>query len=156
MKSKVYVETTVIRYLTALSSRDLVLAAHQQITREWWERRDRFELFVSQAVIREAARGQVEAAARRLAAVEGFPLLAIGTEALQLAERFLRLGVVAAKAEVDAVHVAVAVVNGMDYPLTWNCAHIANAGVRGRIERTCRDVGLQPPSICTPEELMEE
>ena len=107
MKSKVYVETTVISYLTALPSSDVVPAAHQQITREWWQRRDRFDLFVSQAVLREAARGDVEAAARRLAAVEGVSALAVGAEALQLAERFLRMRVIPAKAEVDAVHIAV-------------------------------------------------
>ena len=155
-KSKVYVETTVISYLTALPSSDVVLAAHQQISREWWQRRDRFDLFVSQAVLREAARGDVEAAARRLAAVEGVPVLAVGAEALQLADRFLRRRVIPAKAEVDAVHIAVAVVNGMDYLLTWNCTHIANAAIRAKIEHTCRDMGLQPPIICTPEEPMEE
>jgi len=156
MKSKVYVETTIISYLTAMPSSDIVLAAHQQITREWWERRHRFDLFVSQAVIREAARGDAEAAARRSTAVEGGPVLGVGAEAAQLAERFLQMGVMPAKAEVDAVHIAVAVVNGMDYLLTWNCRHIANAAIRGKIEYTCRDAGLQPPIICTPEELMEE
>ena len=94
MKSKVYVETTVISYLTALPSSDVVLAAHQQITREWWQRRDRFALFVSQAILREAARGDAEAAARRLAAVEGAPVPGVGAEALQLADRFLRMGVI--------------------------------------------------------------
>ena len=83
MKSKVYVETTVISYLTALPSSGVVLAAHQQITREWWQRRDRFNLFVSQAVLREAARGDVEAASRRLAGVQGVSVLAVGVEALQ-------------------------------------------------------------------------
>lgn len=117
MKSKVYVETTIISYLTALPSADLVQAAHQQITREWWGRRDRFDLFVSQAVIREAARGDAEAAARRLAAVEGVSVLAVGAEASRLAEQFLEMRVVPAKAQVDAVHIAVAVVNGMDYLL---------------------------------------
>ena len=156
MKSKVYVETTIISYLTAFPSADLVQAAHQQITREWWERRHRFDLFVSQAVIREAARGHAEAAARRLAAVEGVPVLAVGAEASQLAQRFLQRRVVPAKAQVDAVHIAVAVVNAMDYLLTWNCTHIGNAAIRGKIERTCRDAGLPPPIICTPEELMEE
>jgi hypothetical protein len=108
MKSKVYMETTVIIYLTALPSSDVVVAAHQQITREWWQRRDRFDLFVSQAVLREAAQGDAEAAARRLTAVEGASVLAVGAEALQLAERFLRMRVIPAKAEVDAIHIAVA------------------------------------------------
>jgi len=155
MRPKVYVETTVISYLTALPSRDIVQAAHQQITREWWEGRDRFELFVSEAVLQEAGRGNAEAAARRLAALEGLPVLAVGAEVTQLAERFLQMNAIPAKAAIDAVHIAAAVVNGMDYLLTWNCAHIANAAIRAKIEHTCRSVGLQPPIICTPEELME-
>jgi len=88
--------------------------------------------------------------------VAGVPVLAVEAEASQLAEQFLPMRVVPAKAGGDAVHIAVAVVNGMDYLLTWNCTHIANAAIRGKIEHTCRDVGLQPPIICTPEELMEE
>jgi hypothetical protein len=155
MKSKVYLETTVISYLTALPSRDIVQAAHQQITREWWGSRDRFELFVSEAVLQEAARGNAEAAARRLAALEGLPVLAVGAEVSELAERFVQVSAIPAKAAIDAVHIAVAVVSGMDYLLTWNCTHIANAAIRAKIEHTCRSAGLQPPIICTPEELME-
>lgn len=156
MKSKIYVETTVISYLTALPSADLILAAHQQITRDWWKRRQRFDLFISQAVLREVGAGDAEAARLRLAAVEGIPVLAIGTDTLELAERFLLRKVIPTKAELDAVHIAVAVVNGMDFLLTWNCAHIANAAIRGKIEETCRDMGFEPPVICTPEELLEE
>lgn len=156
MKAKVYLETTVISYLTALPSRDIIQAAHQQITHEWWQRRDRFDLFVSQAVLEEAARGDAKAAARRLAALEGIPVLAVGVEVSELAERFLRMRAIPPKAAIDALHIAVAVVNGMDYLLTWNCMHIANAALRGKIEHTCRGVGLRPPILCTPEELMEE
>jgi predicted nucleic acid-binding protein len=153
MMLRVYLETTVISYLTALPSRDLVQAAHQEITREWWERRSRFELFVSEAVLEEAARGDAGAAARRLAAVEGIPVLEVGASVSGLADQLLRSSAIPA---IDAVHIAVAVVNGMHYLLTWNCAHIANAALRGKIEETCRGAGLLPPIICTPEELMEE
>lgn len=139
-----------------MPSRDIVLAAHQQITREWWQRRERFDLFVSQAVLREAGRGNAEAAARRLAALQGIPVLTVGAEVSDLAERFLKTGVMPAKAAIDAIHIAVAVVHGMDYLLTWNCTHIANAAIRAKIEQTCREAGLQPPMICTPEELIEE
>ncbi len=142
-----------VSYLTALPSRDLVQAAHQQITREWWERRSRFDLFVSEAVLEEAARGDAEAAARRLAALEGIPVLEVGAGVSGLADQLLRTSAIPA---IDAVHIAVAVANGMHYLLTWNCAHIANAALRGKIEDTCRGVGLVPPIICTPEELMEE
>lgn len=156
MKSRVYLETSVVSYLTALPSRDLVQAAHQQVTREWWNRRDRFVLYVSQAVLDEAARGDVEAAARRLTALQGIQALAVTAEVSDLAERFIRENAMPAKAAIDAVHVAVAVVNGMDYLLTWNCTHIANAAIRSKIERICREAELQPTVICTPEELMEE
>lgn len=156
MKSRVFLETSVISYLTASPSRDIVHAAHQQITREWWARRHRFDLYVSQAVLREAARGNPEAADRRLTAIQNIPVLAVSGDASELAELFLAKNALPAKAAVDAIHIAVAVVNGMDYLLTWNCTHIANAGIRARIEKICRDTDLYPPVICTPEELMEE
>ena len=155
-KPKVFLETSVISYLTASPSRDIVHAAHQQLTREWWDKRSRFDLYVSQAVLREAARGDANAAARRLAALEGLPVLAITGEVSDLAEYFLAASALPAKAALDAIHIAVAVVNGMDYLLTWNCSHIANATIRGKIEQLCREAGLQPPIICTPEELTED
>ena len=107
-------------------------------------------------MLEEVARGDTDAAARRLAALEGIPVLAVGVEVSDLAERFLQMRFMPAKAAVDAVRFAAAVINGMDYLLTWNCTHIANAAVRSKIENTCRDIGLEPPIICTPEELMEE
>lgn len=155
MKSKVYLETTIVSYLTATPSRDIVQAAHQQITREWWERRTRFDLFVSQVVISEAELGDGDAAKRRLAALKDIPQLDVDLAAADLAERFVESRTLPQKAAVDALHIAVAVVNGMDYVLTWNCKHIANAAIRRRIEQTCRAAGLRPPIICTPEELLE-
>ena|SRR6266542_1069066 len=155
MSPKVYVETTIISYLAAVPSRDIVLAAHQQLTREWWDRRDRFELFVSQAVVDEAAREDAVAAARRMALLTGIPLLALGSEVDEFANRLLRGNVVPGKATVDAIHIAVAAVNRVDYLVTWNCTHIANAAIRGKIKETCRGAGLEAPIVCTPEELME-
>jgi len=155
MKPKVYLDTTIVSYLTAEPTRDVVQAAHQQLTREWWDRRERFELFVSQAVLTEAADGNTKAATRRLAVLKDIPSLAVATEATDLAECFVRAQAMSQKAAVDALHVATAVVNGMDYVLTWNCTHIANAAIREKIERTCREAGDEPPIICTPEELME-
>jgi hypothetical protein len=134
---------------------DIVLAAHQKLTREWWGKRGRFELFVSQAVVDEAARGNAAAAGRRLALLTGTPLLALGGETDEFANRLIREHVVPRKAKVDAVHIAVAAVNRVNYLVTWNCTHIANAAIRGKIEQTCRGAGLQAPIICTPEELME-
>jgi hypothetical protein len=155
MKAKVYLETTVISYLTAAPTRDIIQAAHQQITREWWERRARFDLFVSQTVVTESGRGDADAARRRLAALERIDVLGVTTEAVDLAERFIQAHAMPRNAAADGLHVALAVVNGMDYVLTWNCTHIANAAIRPKIEQTCREAGLRPPIICTPEELME-
>ncbi len=130
-----------------------MVAAHQQITRRWWRQRNRFDLFVSQAVLREAARGDAGAAARRLAAMTGLPVLAVDSAATELSERLVQSCALPQKAQIDALHIAVSVLNGMDYLLTWNCTHIANAALRGKIEQTCRGEGLQAPIICTPEEL---
>ena len=155
MGSKVYVETTVISYLAASPSRDIVVAAHQQLTREWWERRDRFDLVVSQAVVDEVSRGDTAVAARRLALLAQIPSLDLGDAVNEFARQLLRSRAVPAKANLDAVHIAVAVVHHVDYLVTWNCTHIANAAVRGKIEEACRSAGLRTPTICTPEELME-
>src|SRR5262245_17064885 len=114
VKPKVYLETTVLSYLTAWPSRDLIRAAHQQITQEGWARRERFEIFVSQAVLREAARGDAKAAAERLDAVHGLQVLAVTDEAEALAELFMERCGLPPKAAVDALHVAIAAVNGMD------------------------------------------
>lgn len=155
MKSKVYVETTIVSYLAAAPSRDIVVAAHQQLTEASWGRRTRFELFVSQAVVDEASRGDASAAKRRLALLVNVPVLALSGDVHDFAERLLVAGAVPAKAVLDALHIGVAALNRMEYLLTWNCAHIANAAVRGKIEETCHSAGLRAPIICTPEELME-
>ena len=138
MKAKVYVETTVVSYLTAWPSRDVIVAAHQQITDEWWRiKRQNFELFASQLVLREAQAGNEEMAQRRLKALEELGLLEVTEEAMALAEKLIASGSLPKKATEDAVHIAVAVVNGMDYLITWNCKHIANAKMRNKIEYVC-------------------
>ena len=155
MKASVYIETTIVSYLVAEPTKDLVQAAHQQVTREWWARRDRFDLFVSAAVIAEARRGDVHAAARRVGALGGIPQLSAGRPVGTLVQSLLRAGALPTRERVDAVHVAIAAIHGVDYLLTWNLRHLANAALRGKIEETCRGAGLVPPIICTPEELME-
>ena len=154
-KSKVYIETTIVSYLVASPTADLIQAAHQQATRNWWAGRNRFDLFVSRAVIAEAERGAHDAAARRVEALRGIPNLQFGRNVAALAGRLMQSGTLPPKARLDAAHVAVAAVNGMDYLLTWNLRHLANATIRGKIEGVCRDAGTVPPIICTPEELME-
>jgi hypothetical protein len=130
------------------------MAARQQITREWWDtRRNDFELFISQLVIYEARAGDASAAARRLEVLEGITLLEFSDDANALSKLLVRELSLPARAESDAVHIALAVVNGIDYLLTWNCTHIANAALRPRIEVACRAFGYRMPVICTPEEL---
>lgn len=156
MKPKVYVETTILSYLTALPSRDLVIAAHQQLTAEWWQGRERFSLFASEVVLAEAARGDPTAAARRLEAAGAMEMLSATPEAQFLAAALLEAAALPRKAAIDAVHVALAAAHGMDFLLTWNCTHIANAVIRPRIEAVCERQGFRPPVICTPEELVEQ
>ena len=156
MSPQVYIETTLISYLTARPSRDVILAAHQQITDEWWhDRRTHFELYTAQPVIDEATKGDAEAASQRLEKLAPLPLLDITEEVSSLAERLIREGPLPGKAAVDAVHIATAAVHGMDYLLTWNCKHIANASMRNKIEAVVRSSGHEPPILCTPEELLE-
>jgi hypothetical protein len=150
----VYLETTIPSYLTAWPSPEVVMAARQQITREWWDkRRHDFELFISQLVIDEASGGDAAAAARRLEVLEGIALLEFGDDANAISKLLVRELSLPSRAESDAVHIALAVVNGLDYLLTWNCTHIANAALRPRIEMACRAFGYRMPVICTPEEL---
>jgi predicted nucleic acid-binding protein len=157
MKSKVYVETTIISYLTARPSRDLVVAGHQQVTHEWWQTsRRHFALVSSQLVVGEAGAGDPGAAQERLALLGELTLLEISEEALTLAKHLLQTGAIPAGFPEDALHVAVAVVNGIEYLLTWNYKHLANAGMRSRIEAACHKLGYEPTIICTPEELMED
>ena len=151
--ARVYIETSIISYLSARQSRNVVLAAHQALTRRWWRGRHDYSLFVSQTVADEAARGDPVASAKRLRALRGIPRLALNNAATQLAAELVRRGALPRKATLDAFHVAIAAAHEVDYLLTWNCKHLANATMRSTIEATCRSSGFTPPIICTPEEL---
>ena len=127
-----------------------------QVTQEWWAGRGAFDLYASQLVLDEASAGHADAAARRLTALQDAVLLEITDEATALAAQLIAGRGLPERARVDALHVAIATVHGMDYLLSWNCTHIANAALRGRIEAICRAEGFEPPVICTPLELVEE
>jgi hypothetical protein len=152
----VYLETTIPSYLAAYPSRDLIMAAHQQSTHEWWrEARQRFEVDISAAVLADIRAGDPDAAARRLAIVEGLPILALHEDVRALVHAYdqrLRLG---ERARADLPHVAFAVAYAMDYLVTWNGAHLAN----GEVIRWLREVNVElqhpTPIIVTPEELLE-
>lgn len=157
MPPRVYVETSVISYLAARPSRDLITAARQQLTHEWWRRRrPHFEVYVSQLVLDEANAGDPEAAARRAEFVAGLPLLDITSAAVVFARRLLETVGMPPQATADALHIATAACHGIEYLMTWNSAHIANAEYRTRVERACRALGYEAPVLCTPDELMGE
>ena len=154
MTPRVYVETTIPSYLMARPRPDVLRAAHQQATREWWDRRAAFELYASRLVVEECRGGDPEAANERLGALAGISLLAENASTAALADALVRGIPLPAKAAADAIHIAIAAVNGIAFLLTWNCRHIANVTLRPRIEAICRAAGYEPPLICTPEELM--
>ena len=157
MAATVYLETTIPSYLAARPSRDLITAAHQQLTLEWWSRRrSAFELYISELVLQEVTLGDADTAQRRLAYLAGIPSLAIAPTAEQFAASLLSSGLVPTNAPADALHIAIAAVHGVDFLLTWNIRHLANAATRRRIDSACRVAGFVPPVLCTPEELMEE
>jgi predicted nucleic acid-binding protein len=157
MPEKVYIETSIVSYLTARPSRDLIAAAAQKATQEWWEKqRNRFELCISPVVLEEAAVGDIEAATKRLQALQKISILVLVPEVLKLSEAFMVQGMLPPKAEQDAVHIAVATVYELNYLLTWNCRHIANAGIQKGIARVSHQFGYELPRICTPYELFQE
>jgi len=153
----VYLETSIISYLAARPSRDLVVAARQQITHQWWNGRRRdFEFFVSELVLAECAAGDDDAARRRAEYVRDLPILEITRVAEALAEKIMRGSGMPQHAQADALHIAVATAHGLEFLVTWNSAHIANAELRPQVEATCRLAGFEPPVLCTPDELLGE
>jgi hypothetical protein len=156
MIERLYIETTVVSYLTARPSRDLVIAGHQQLTHEWWNTcRTNYELCVSRLVLDEAGAGDAQAAQERLVVLQPMLVLETTADALQLAKELLQAGALPAKAADDALHIAVAATKAVPYLLTWNCRHLANVVMRPVIESVCTAKGFKPPIICTPEDLLE-
>jgi len=156
MTQLVYIETSIISYLAARTSRDLVTAAHQRLTLDWWSSaRAAFSLGVSELVIQEASLGDPESARRRLAMVASLPIWQATEAGRELARQLIAELAFPETAAADALHIAIAAENGAHFLLTWNCKHIANAKTRVLIERILRSRGYDPPILCTPEELME-
>ena len=157
MKPKLYIENSIISYLTAEQSRDIITAARQALTRQWWnEKRLDYELYISEFVISEALAGDSEMATQRLQLIADIAEVELTETAVEFAEILVAEGPLPRKAALDALHIAVAVSGGIEYLLTWNFAHLANATMRNQIERKCRSKGYEPPIICTPEELLGE
>lgn len=157
MRRTVYVETSILSYLAGRPSRDLIVAARQQLTHAWWqERRAAFDLYISQVVLDELRAGDPDAAERRAAFVVDFPLLDMIPDVAELAAALIARVPLPPRAGADAVHIAVAACHGMEFLLTWNSTHIANAELRPKVERVCRELGYPAPILCTPDELMGE
>jgi hypothetical protein len=155
MKASVYLETTVISYFGSRPSPDIVINARQQITQQWWELRiGDFDLFVSDLVYKEISKGDADAAAKRIDAIKTFKVLEIDDEAMRIAETLVRQSAIPIEFIEDAIHIGAAAVNGLDYILTWNFAHINNAENRARIDQNVKALGYVCPIICTPEELI--
>lgn len=151
----VYLETTFISYLVARPSRDVIVAGHQQTTQDWWDsRRSEFECSVSQVVIDEVSAGDPAETLKRLNVIRDLPVLEITTSAESLARAIMASGLMPARAVRDAAHIAVAAVHSIDYLLTWNCRHLANAQITRKIQEVCDQLSERMPVICTPEALM--
>jgi hypothetical protein len=154
MKRKIYIETSVISYLTARPSKNIIEAGHQQSTYLLWDRRNEFDFVASELVVTECGAGDTFAARKRMDALVAIPLLDITARCVELAKSLVAAGIVPAKASEDAMHISIATVHFVDYLLTWNCRHIANPEIQARIAAHFQRQSLFLPFICTPDELL--
>ena len=155
MKPTLYLETTVVSYYTARLSRNIVARAHQRLTYSWWQQREGlFKIYVSPVVLEEAARGDRHQAARRLAVLAKYLVLVATPETERLTRLYMRELVLPERAVRDAAHLAFACGYDIEYLLTWNCAHLANAEVQAQLLRLNLSAGIATPCVCTPEQLM--
>jgi hypothetical protein len=154
---KIYLESSFISYLVSRPSKNLIVAAHQQISMDWWkERRRLFWCCISEPVLSEISVGNVEEVRKRLDIVKDLPILSATGDAETLTELILQKGILPEKAATDAAHIAIAASYKLDYLLTWNCKHLANAQIIRRIKKIYAELDIEIPSICTPEELSGE
>ncbi|MEK8018909.1 MAG: type II toxin-antitoxin system VapC family toxin [Candidatus Parabeggiatoa sp.] len=155
IKPRLYLETTIPSYLTAWASRDIIVNAHQQITPFWWkERKNDFDIYISQFVLDEASSGDADAAKRRIEIIKAFPKLEILNEVTELSNQILSSGLIPKKEATDVAHIAIAAVHKIDFLMTWNCRHLANTITSEKISTICKALGFDCPVICTPETLM--
>ena len=153
----VYIETSIVSYLCSRPSPNVVSAARQVLTRRWWENeRENYQLVTSLYVIDEASLGDAKLSAERVACLDGVPLLALDPGIQPIADEIMSRAILPKKAQFDALHIAVAAYHGVDYLLTWNCTHIANARILPQIHDVLRDLGHPIPIICTPEEMVDD
>lgn len=156
MKESIYLETSVVSYYVSKPSRDLIVLAHQQITWEWWPTAvKRFNVYISEVVVEEAAAGNKESAEKRLKELKGFSHLELTEKVEQIAQIYIEKLGIPKKALRDAAHIAVASIHNIDYLVTWNCVHLANGEIIKKLLKLNEKLKIKTPVICTPEELME-
>jgi predicted nucleic acid-binding protein len=157
MKPTVYIETSVISYLNSRPSRDLIIAAHQQITQDWWDNSlKHYDAFISSVVIDEISRGNKKAAELRLNSVDLFKILEVTDDVHKLADLYFKNMAGKENVRLDAYHLAFASLYNLDYVVTWNFKHIASGKIKSMIQNINYDRKLKIPILCTPEELTEE
>lgn len=153
---RIYIETSVISYLTSRPSRDLLIAARQEATREWWELRNQaFLPLISNLVLQEVAAGDPDAALARVRICQTVDLLAIEPAATQLATKLIETHAVPATEEEDALHIALATIAQVEYIATWNFAHMVSPAAKYRLQKHIEQLGFASPLLATPEELLE-
>jgi predicted nucleic acid-binding protein len=155
MKAKIYIETSVVSYLTARPTHDLTIASRQATTRDLWENLQKFEAYGSDLVVGEAEKGHPEAAASRLKEIERLPLLEITSEAEDLASALIEGSAIPKSEPEDALHLGIAASNGIDIVVTWNFKHLNNPFTRLLVRQVIENAGYTCPEICSPEELLE-
>lgn len=155
MSAKIYLETSIVSYLTAKPSRNLTVASRQASTRELWENLHTFEAYASDLVAGEAEKGNPEAAAARLKEIENLPMLEITTEAEDLASALIEGSAIPESEPEDALHLGIAASNGIDIVVTWNFKHLNNPFTRLLVRQVIENAGYTCPEICSPEELLE-
>ncbi len=156
MKTQIYVESSVISYLTSRPPRDIIRLARHRLTAEWWENREKWNLCISPTVVEEISAGDPEAADRRIAVAKQMMLLPALPEARNLANLLVVRGAVPTIAFSDALHLALAALHKLPFLLTWNQRHLDNIELRSRIEEVIRSQGLHPALVLTPERILEE
>jgi predicted nucleic acid-binding protein len=152
-----YIETSIVSYLRQRPSPQVVMAARQLLTHQWWDdERANYELVTSQYVLDEASAGDPALAAERLELLDGIPLLPLDPEVGVIATEIIQRAILPQSATIDALHIAMVAHHRIEYLLTWNCRHIANAKILPRIHDVLEELGIPIPIICTPEEMVDD
>lgn len=154
---KVYMETTIPSYLVSRPNRDIIILSHQEITKDWWENeRSKYDLYLSEYVIEEISKGDEILSQKRIDLIKGIMLLEHNNEIETLAGQYLKYLELPKNAAIDMLHIAYSVYYEMDYLLTWNCKHLANAYLKVKLVKLNNKSGYKTPEICTPEQLIME